>query len=176
MVSKVSGVWMVEMIGRPLPFVMVKGKLTVEGKPVELKPTNDKEYPVAAGWFRSTPNSFVQITPTDVKVVVKVGETMRPIPVKKPSIIRVVKTIGGDMTVVLAEGKLTVNGEPFELKSSDDKEYPAEDGWLKYTDISFLQVSATDIKIELKAGSMKLPTTVTTPKPVPLDSKYLHVY
>ena len=82
MVSKVSGSWTVSMLGKTLTFVLRHGKLTVEGEHFELMPAEKKEYPVADGWFRYAPDTFINISPTGIKVAAMVGWTKVPITVK----------------------------------------------------------------------------------------------
>ena len=188
MVAKVSGTFMVEMLGKTVPFVLANGKLTVEGKPFELKPSDDKAHPVASGWFQYAPDSFIQITSTGIEVKAKVGGKPLPITVKKPSGTFMVEIEGSPATFVLKEGKLTVEGESVALKPSAKKEYPATAGWFEYKTDSFIQISASanikadatvkansKIEVAVLKGNNKVPVEVKEPEPVPADSKYLHV-
>ena len=164
MVAKVAGVWKVEVLGQTLPFVLAKGKLSVDGKPMKLMPAEEKEYPLKDGWFKYTPNSFIQITPDDIKVVAAAGEMKLPLTAKKPSGTWKVEMVGKPSTYVLVDGKLSIEGKPYKLTPSDDEDdYPSADGWFKYTPISYIQITANDINVAAVVGKKKLPVTVRKP-------------
>ena len=82
--SKASGTFTAQIQGRTQAFVLEKGKLTIQGKRVALKPSNDDEYPTTSGWFKYSPKSFIQVpSTTDIKVVASVGSKMVPVTVTK---------------------------------------------------------------------------------------------
>ena len=84
MVKKVSVTRTATVLGESQTIVVAEGILTVAGETKELVPTGNKDYPVAEGWFKHTSNSYIQITPTDIKIEAKIGNTMVPIPVEEP--------------------------------------------------------------------------------------------
>ena len=171
MVSKVSETVTATLLGKTLDIVLVNGELTVNDEPFELTPSDHKDYPVTAGWFKFKADSYLQISPTNIKVMAAVGEKMVPLPVTKPARTSVVEVLGKASTFVVADGKLTIDGKPFKLTPSDKEDYPATAGWSKYSYNSYIQISPTNIKVELLAGGKKLPVTVKKPKPVPAKSK-----
>ena len=83
MVSKVSGSWKVQTLGGTLNFVLTNGKLTIDGKPFQLTPSGNKDYPAGDGWFEYTPNSYIKISETDIKVVALAGTELLPLTVTK---------------------------------------------------------------------------------------------
>ena len=81
---KVSAIKSVEMDGKTKIFAIAKGKLTVDGEPMKLKPSDNKNYPTLAGWFEFKTDSFIQISSSEIKVEAKVGSKMTPLTVKDP--------------------------------------------------------------------------------------------
>ena len=179
MVSKVSGTWSVEMLGRTHEYVFKNGKLTVDGKAYELKPSTSQQYPAVLGWFEYKANSYIQvISPTNIKVAASLGNDVVSIPVTMSPITYTVEILGRMITFVLANGKLSVQGKAIELTASDNAAYPATAGWFtfKLSGIQgFIKISPPDIEVVMLAGSTKIPTSVAETKPVPSDSKYLFI-
>ena len=189
MVAEVSGTVLVEMLGSTSTFVLVNGELTVDGVPKPLTPTDKKGFPIRAAWFQYAPDSFIQITPLGIEVKATVGTKVVQATVTKPSGTFMVKIEEKTSTFVLAEGKLTVEGTPVELKPSENDKYPATEGWIEYKTDSFIQISATveakasvstatkaeasaTIEVEVLVDEKKVKATVSEPKPVPEESKY----
>ena len=86
MISQVSGTFTVKMPKKPKTFTLVKGKLTVDGEPVELTPSDNENFPTTKGWLKFKDDSFVQITSEgSIKVVSKADkkDEILPIPVEK---------------------------------------------------------------------------------------------
>ena len=84
MVSTITDTYTVTLLGSTLHFVIVNGKLSVEGDPHELTPSESKDYPAAAGWFTYAANSYINISPTDIQVAVLVNGHKVPVVVDKP--------------------------------------------------------------------------------------------
>ena len=89
----------------------------------------------------------------------------------KVSTVKTVDILSRTLTFAVKKGKLTIDGEHFELTPSGSTDYPAAAGWFKYSANSFINISPTDIKVVAMSGGKKLPVTVSNPDPLPVESK-----